>query len=90
MSKEQKRDAYKKDADKKYGNRTQLENEKSKLLKEKGQIEDAAGVTAAREREQHWKRSEAIRQRQERERYNVERKAERLVSPSKNRNAPNL
>jgi len=51
----QKRNAYQKDSEKKYGNKYQLEKEKSKLLIEKTQIENATGVTAARELEQQAK-----------------------------------
>jgi len=86
----QKRNAYQKDSEKKYGNKYQLEKEKSKLLIEKTQIENATGVTAARELEQQRKRDEVIRQHQERDRYNAERKAKRLGNPSKRRNEPSL
>ena len=86
----QKRNAYQKDSEKKYGNKYQLEKEKSKLLIEKTQIENATGVTAARELEQQRKRDEVIRQHQERDRYNAERKAKRLENPSKGKNEPSL
>jgi len=86
----QKRNAYQKDSEKKYGNKYQLEKEKSKLLIEKTQIENATGVTAARELEQQRKRDEVIRQHQERDRYNAERKAKRLENPNKGKNEPSL
>jgi len=86
----QKRNAYQKDSEKKYGIEYQLEKEKSKLLIEKTQIENTTGVTAARELEQQRKRDEVIRQHQERDRYNAERKAKRLENPSKGKNEPSL
>jgi len=79
---ENKRSDYQKDTKKKYGTTWQLESEKSKLLKEKTQIENATGVTAAREAEQQRKRDAVIQQQQGRDRYNAERKAKRLENPS--------
>jgi len=87
---EQNRNAYQKDTTKKYGTKTQLESEKSKLLKEKTQIENATGVTAAREAEQQRKRDDVVRRQQDRDYYNAERKAKRLENPSKNKNEPSL
>ena len=87
---EQKRNSYQKDTTKKYGTKTQLESEKSKLLKEKIKIENATGITAAREFEQQQKRNDVIRQQQDRDRYNAERKAKRLENPSKNISGPSL
>jgi len=60
--------------------------EQSKLLNEKTRIENATGVTAAREAEQQRKRDEVIQQHQDRDRYNAERKAKRLENPSKRKN----
>ena len=75
---------------KKYGTRPQLEKEKSRPLAEKERIENATGVTAAREREAQQKRIEAAQERQERDRYNAERQAKRLTNPSKGKNEPSL
>ncbi|MCL2427056.1 MAG: hypothetical protein FWD05_12070 [Oscillospiraceae bacterium] len=55
------------------------------MLKEKTQIENATGVTAARELEQQRKRDAVIQQQQDRDRYNAERRAKRLENPSKNK-----
>ena len=87
---EQKRNSYEADIAKKYGTKPQLEKQKSKLLAEKKQIENATGVTAAKEREAQQKRDEVIRQQQERDRQNAERKAKRLANSSKNKNEPSL
>ena len=87
---EQRRDSYEAETTKKYGTKPKLDKEKSKLLAEKKQIEDATGVTAAREREEQRKRNEVVRQQQERDRYNAERKAKRLANPSKGKNAHEL
>jgi len=65
---------YYKDTEKQYGTRTQLESKKGDLLTEKLRIENATGVTAAREAEQQRKRDAVIQQRQDRDRYNAERK----------------
>ena len=83
--KEKKRNDYQKDIERKYGTESQLETEKANLLVEKKRIEDATGVTAAREFEQQRKRDVAIKQRQERERYNAERKVMRLETPRVNK-----
>ena len=80
----------KKDTTKKYGTTWQLESEKSKLLKEKTQIENATGVTAAREAEQQRKRDAVIQQQQDRDRYYAERKAKRLENPNRGKNSPSL
>ena len=87
---EQKCMDYQKDAEKQYGTRPQLNKELSKLLTEKRQIEDATGVTAAREYERQQKRKDATQQRQERDRQNAERKAKRLGNPSRNSHEPSL
>ena len=87
---ERKRSDYQKDTTKKYGTTWQLESEKSKLLKEKTQIENATGVTAAREAEQQRKRDAVIQQQQDRDRYNAERRAKRLENPSRDKNSPSL
>ena len=87
---EQKRDAYQANAEKQYGTKSQLNKQLSKLLTEKKQIEDATGVTAAREQEQQRKRDEVIQQQRERDRYNAEQKAKRLANPFKNKNEPSL
>jgi len=87
---EQRRNSYEADTTKKYGTKSKLEKEKSKLLTEKKQIENATGVTAAKEREEQRKRNEVIRLQQERDRYNAERKAQRLANPSKSKNEPSL
>ena len=79
---EQRRDSYEAETIKKYGTKPKLKKEKSKLLAEKKRIEDATGVTAAREREEERKRNEVIRQQQERDRRNAERRAERLANPN--------
>ena len=63
-TKEQQRLDYQKDTERKYGTRTQLEKEKDKLLTEKLRIENATGVTAAREHEQQQKRDAVIQQRE--------------------------
>ena len=83
---EQRRDSYKSEIRKKCGTKPKLEKEKSKLLAEKKQIEDATGITAAREHEEQQKWSEALQRKQERERYNAEMQAKRLANPSKNKN----
>jgi hypothetical protein len=83
LSQEQKRNSYKTDATKKYGTKPQLEKQKSVLLKEKKQIEDATGVTAARELEQQKKRDEVIRQHQERDRYKPEFDGKNMETASK-------
>ena len=70
---------------KEYGTESQLKSEKSKLLAEKTRIENATGVTAAREAEQQRKRDEVIQRHQDRDRYNAERKAKRLENPSVNK-----
>jgi len=82
---EKKRSDYQKDTTKKYGTTWQLESDKSKLLKEKTQIENATGVTAAREAEQQRKRDAVIQQQQDRDRYNAERKAKRLEQSQQQR-----
>ena len=87
---EKKRSDYEKDTTKKYGTAWQLESEKSKLLKEKTQIENATGITATREAEKQRKRDAVIQRQQDRDRYNAERKAKRLENPSINKNAPSL
>ena len=87
---EQQRDSYQDETTKKYGTRPQLEKQKSKLLAEKERIENATGVTAAKEREEQQKRNEAIQQRQERDRYNAKRQAKRLANPNKDKNEPSL
>ena len=87
---EQKRMEYYKDTEKQYGTRPQLEKEKDRLLTEKLRIENATGITAAREAEQQRKRDAVIQQRQDRDRYNAERKAKRLENSSRDKNAPNL
>ena len=88
IAEEQKRDSYEAEAMKKYGTKPKLEKEKSKLLAKKKQIEDATGVTAAREREQQRKRNEVIQRQQESNCQNAERKVKRLanlnLSKSKN------
>jgi hypothetical protein len=86
-TKEQQRNDYQKNAEKKYGTEYQLENEKDSLLMEKRRIEDATGITAARELEQKRKRDVAIRQRQERDRYNAERRAKELENPNRDKGA---
>ena len=87
---EQRRDSYEADTIKKYGTKPKLEKQKSKLLTEKKQIENSTGVTAAREREEQRKWNEALQRQQERDRYNAERRAERLANPSKRKNEPSL
>ena len=79
---EQRRDSYEADTTKKYGTKPKLEKEKSKLLAEKKQIEDATGVTAAKERDVQQKRNEVIQRQQDRDRQNAERKAKRLANPN--------
>ena len=87
---EQRRDSYEAETTKKYGTKPKLEKEKSKLLAEKKQIEDATGVTAAKERAIQQKRNEVIQRQQDRDRQNAERKAKRLANPSKGKNEPSL
>ena len=89
-SRRAKRNSYEAETTKKYGTKPKLKNEKSKLLAEKKRIEDSAGVTAAREREQQQKRNEVIQQRQKRDHYNAERKAKRLENPIKNNHEHDL
>ena len=57
---------------------------------EKLRIENATGVTAAREAEQQRKRDEVIQRHQDRDRYNAERKARRLENPSNDKNAQSI
>jgi len=83
---EKKRSDFQKETTKNYGTRPQLEKAKDNLLAEKRQIENATGITAMREREQKQKRDEVIKQRQNRERYNAERKAKRLENPNRGKN----
>jgi len=56
------------------------------LLAEKTRIENATGVTAAREAEEQRKRDAVIQRHRDRDRYNAERKAKRLENPSKGKN----
>ena len=78
----QKRDSYEDETIEKYGTKPKLEKEKSKLLAEKKQIEDATGVTAAKQRDAQQKRNEVIQRQQDRDRQNAERKAKRLANPN--------
>jgi len=77
------RSDFHKETVEKYGTESQLKSQKDKLLAEKTRIENATGVTAAREAEQERKRDEVIQRHQERERYNAERKAKRLENPDR-------
>jgi len=83
-TKEQQRDDYQKNAEKKYGIDYLLENEKDNLLIEKKQIEDATGITDAREHEQQRKRDAAIQKQQDRDRYNAERNRNRATPAQSN------
>jgi peptidoglycan hydrolase CwlO-like protein len=85
---EKKRNDFYKEAKEKYGTESQLKNEQSKLLAEKTRIENATGVTAAREAEQERKRETVRQQHQSRDRYNAERRVKRLENPNVNKNAP--
>jgi len=80
---EKKRSDFYKETAQKYGAKPQLEKEKDRLLDEKLRIENATGITAAREAEQQRKRDAVIQQRESRDRYYAERKARRLENPSK-------
>jgi len=83
---EKKRSDFYKETKVKYGTESQLKSEQSKLLAEKTRIENATGITAAREAEQQRRRNEVVQRHQERDRYNAERKVKRLENPSKGKN----
>ena len=79
------RSDFHKETVEKYDTKPQLEKQKDNLLAEKLQIENAIGVTAAREAEQQRKRDEVIQRHQDRDRYNAECKTKRLVNPNRNK-----
>jgi len=87
---EQKRNDFYKETVKKYGYAPQLESDKAKLLAEKVRIENATGVTAAREADKQAKRDVVITQRESRDRYNAERKAKRLENPNRGKDEQSL
>ena len=87
---EQQRNEYEANAQEQYGYKSSLESKKSNLLVEKRHIENATGITAQRVLEQQQRRDEIVRQQQERNRYNAERRAKQLGNPSKKKDEPSL
>ena len=73
-----------------YGTTAQLEKQRDKLVNEKIRIENATGVTAERNRVSQEKRDAVIQQRESRERYDAERRAKRLVNPSRDKDEASL